>query len=46
MVESLLEIRRVQKLSKPIDVNSVIKIIDEVEVGMNFLGVTFGVGYK
>ena len=47
MVEVLLEIiteRRGQKLCKPIDVNSVIKIIDKIEVSMNFLVVTLGVG--
>ena len=41
---SLLEIiteRRVQKFYKPIDVNSVINAIDEIEVSMIFLAVTF-----
>ena len=41
---SLLEIiteRRVQKFYKPIDVNSVINAIDEIEVNMIFLAVTF-----
>ena len=33
--------RRVQKFYKPIDVNSVTNAIDEIEVRMIFLAVTF-----
>ena len=44
VVESFLEIiteRRVQKFYKPIDVNSVTNAVDEIEVSMIFLVVTF-----
>ena len=47
MMENLLEViteRRGQKLYKPIDLNSVINATDEIEIGVNFLAVTFGVG--
>ena len=49
MVESLLKVkteRRGQKLYKPIDVNSVINAIDEIEIDVIFLAVTFGVTCK
>ena len=45
MVESLLEIitkRKGQKFYKPIDVNSVINGIDEIEVDMFFLQLRLG----
>ena len=49
MVGNLLEIitkRRGQRLYKPIDVNSVINAVDEIEVDMIFLAVAFRVGCK
>ena len=44
MMENLLEVITGQKLYKPIDLNSVINATDEIEIGVNFLAVTFGVG--
>ena len=47
MVDSLLIIitgRRSQKFYKPSDVHSVTNAIDEIEVSMVFLAVTFFVG--
>ena len=47
MVVSLLEIiteRGSQKFYKPIDVHSVTNAIDEIEISMAFLTVTFFVG--
>ena len=49
MVGNLLEIitkRRGQRFYKPIDVNSVINAVDEIEVDMIFLAVAFRVGCK
>ena len=49
MVGNLLEIitkRRGQRFYKPIDVNSVINAVDEIEVDMIFLAVAFKVGCK
>ena len=49
MVGNLLEIitkRRDQRFYKPIDVNSVINAVDEIEVDMIFLAVAFRVGCK
>ena len=49
MVGNLLEIitkRRGQRFYKPIDVNSVINAVDEIEVDMIFLAVAFMVGCK
>ena len=47
MIDSLLEIiteRGSQKFYKPIDTHSVTNAIDEIEVSMIFLVVTFFVG--
>ena len=47
MLDSLLIIiteRRSQKFDKPSDVHSVTNAIDEIEVSMVFLAVTFFVG--
>ena len=38
--------RRGQRFYKPIDVNSVINAVDEIEVHMIFLAVAFRVGCK
>ena len=49
MVGNLLEIitkRRGQRFYNPIDVNSVINAVDEIEVDMIFLAVAFKVGCK
>ena len=49
MVGNLLEIitkRRGQRFYKPVDVNSVINAVDEIEVDMIFLAVAFRVGCK
>ena len=49
MVDSFLEIiteHGSQKSYKPIDVHSVTNAIDEIEVGIIFLAVTFFVGSK
>ena len=49
MVGNLLEIitkRRGQRFYKPVDVNSVINAVDEIEVDMIFLAVAFKVGCK
>ena len=49
MMESLLEIiaeRRSQKFYKPINVHFVTNVIDEIEVSMIFLAVTFSCSYK
>ena len=49
MVGSLMEIiteRRGQRFYKPIDVNSVINAVDEIEVHMIFLAIAFRLGCK